>query len=59
MISPVGTDEVLDRTQQAALKRYWQKGGVFVGVHSACAALWNDTDFAEAVGGEPHTVLYS
>lgn len=43
---------VLDNDQQAALKTYFQSGGVYIGVHSATSALDNDTNYLQAAGGE-------
>lgn len=46
---------------QAALAKYFQLGGSFMGVHAASAALYNDTTYGEAIGGEwnsvPHCIL--
>lgn len=43
---------VLNSTGQAALQTFFQSGGVYVGVHSASACLYNDTTYRSAVGGE-------
>ncbi|RSH78231.1 uncharacterized protein EHS24_002695 [Apiotrichum porosum] len=44
------SDEVLDNTQQGALQRFFQNGGVYTGVHAASACLFNDTTYLQAVG---------
>jgi hypothetical protein len=46
------TGTVLDSAQQAALKTYFQSGGVYIGVHSATSALDNDQNYLQAAGGE-------
>lgn len=43
---------MLDTDGQAALQRYFQRGGAYIGVHSASACLQNDTNYQQAVGGE-------
>lgn len=42
---------VLDGPGQAALQTFFQSGGVYTGVHSASACLFNDTNYLQAVGG--------
>ncbi|GMK56359.1 hypothetical protein CspeluHIS016_0301990 [Cutaneotrichosporon spelunceum] len=44
------SEEVLDGTQQDALARYLRSGGVYAGVHSASACLYNDSVYLHAVG---------
>lgn len=44
------SEEVLDQSGQAALAEYFSNGGVYTGIHSASACLFNDTDYANAVG---------
>ncbi|KAL1412034.1 hypothetical protein Q8F55_003031 [Vanrija albida] len=44
------SEEVLDHAGQAALQRFFQGGGVYAGVHSASACLYNDTTYLQAVG---------
>lgn len=46
------SEEVLDSTQQGALARFFRSGGVYTGVHSASACLYNDAVYLKAVGGE-------
>jgi hypothetical protein len=43
---------VLNDTGMAALQTFFQKGGVYTGVHSGSACLYNDTNYQQAVGGE-------
>lgn len=43
---------VLDDDGQAALKTFFQSGGVYCGVHAASACLQNDTNYQQAVGGK-------
>ena len=42
---------VLDANGQAALQTFFQSGGVYTGVHSGSACLYNDTNYVQAVGG--------
>ncbi|WWC72006.1 uncharacterized protein I206_105965 [Kwoniella pini CBS 10737] len=44
------SDEVLDESGQAALQTFFQSGGVYTGVHSASACLFNDENYQQAVG---------
>ncbi|BEI81034.1 hypothetical protein CcaverHIS002_0201940 [Cutaneotrichosporon cavernicola] len=44
------SEEVLNGPQQDAMARYLRSGGVYVGVHSASACLYNDTVYLQAVG---------
>ncbi|ORY33428.1 trehalose utilization-domain-containing protein [Naematelia encephala] len=44
------SDQVLDDDGEAALQTFFQSGGVYTGVHSASACLFNDTTYAQAVG---------
>ncbi|WVR07679.1 hypothetical protein IAU60_004721 [Kwoniella sp. DSM 27419] len=44
------SDEVLDESGQAALKTFFQSGGVYTGVHAASACLFNDDNYLQAVG---------
>lgn len=46
------SEEVLDGPQQGALERYLRAGGVYAGVHSASACLYNNSVYLQAVGGE-------
>ena len=43
---------MLDSDGQAALQTWFQSGGVYTGVHSGSACLYNDTNYIQAVGGE-------
>ncbi|KLT38807.1 class I glutamine amidotransferase-like protein [Cutaneotrichosporon oleaginosum] len=44
------SEEVLDGAQQRALERYLRAGGVYAGVHSASACLYNNSVYLKAVG---------
>ncbi|WWC91699.1 uncharacterized protein L201_006645 [Kwoniella dendrophila CBS 6074] len=44
------SDEVLDDAGQAALKTFFQSGGVYTGVHAGSACLFNDENYEQAVG---------
>ncbi|ORX40570.1 trehalose utilization-domain-containing protein [Kockovaella imperatae] len=46
----LNSGEVLDDDGQAALQTFFQSGGVYTGVHSGSACLYNDTNYAQAVG---------
>ncbi|KAL7418430.1 hypothetical protein Q5752_006888 [Cryptotrichosporon argae] len=46
----LNSDEILNATGQAALKTFFQSGGVYTGVHAASACLFNDTNYQHAVG---------
>lgn len=49
------SEEVLDTTQQGALERYFKSGGIYTGVHSASACLYNSEAYLNAVGGESNS----
>ncbi|WWC64587.1 uncharacterized protein I303_107198 [Kwoniella dejecticola CBS 10117] len=44
------TGEALDQAGQAAVKTFFQSGGVYTGVHAAADCLYNDTTYGQAVG---------
>lgn len=50
---------MLNDTGMAALQTFFQKGGVYTGVHSGSACLYNDTNYQQAVGGEWVWGLYN
>ncbi|CAD6578414.1 MAG: hypothetical protein TREMPRED_002172 [Tremellales sp. Tagirdzhanova-0007] len=47
----LNSDEVLNLTGQAALQTYFQSGGVYTGVHSGSACLFDDTNYQQAIFG--------
>jgi hypothetical protein len=50
---------VLDDSGKAALQTFFQSGGVYTGVHSASACLYDDTNYLQAVGGESGSLAYT
>lgn len=46
----MNSDEILDSNGQSAFQQYIQKGGNYIGIHSASAALFDDPFYGTTVG---------